>query len=110
MKITSDILRGHTDTIILSLLIDEDMYGYQITKKILEMSDGELELKEGTLYSSFKRLQKSNYITAYWGDENAGARRKYYKLTEEGLEFYKLKYEEWINSIKIIGLFMKEVR
>ena len=68
-KISSDLLRGHTDTIILKLLIDGDKYGYEITKLIQTNSSGEYELKEATMYSSLKRLESDGSITSYWGDE-----------------------------------------
>lgn len=55
MSITSDILRGHTETIILSLLLKQDSYGYKINKEILARTDRRYELKEATLYSAFKR-------------------------------------------------------
>lgn len=59
MSITSDILRGHTETIILSLLLKQDSYGYKINKEILARTDRRYELKEATLYSAFKRLEQA---------------------------------------------------
>src|SRR5687768_8836885 len=78
-KISSDLLRGHTDTIILKLLLDGDKYGYEITKLIQTNSSGEYELKEATMYSSLKRLESDGSITSYWGDETQGGRRRYYR-------------------------------
>ena len=59
-KISSDLIRGHIDTIILSLLTKSDKYGYEITRLILEASGGEFELKEATMYSSLKRMEKDD--------------------------------------------------
>lgn len=59
VSITSDILRGHTETIILSLLLKQDSYGYKINKEILARTDRRYELKEATLYSAFKRLEQA---------------------------------------------------
>ena len=53
-RISSDLLRGHTDTIILKLLLDGDKYGYEISKLIQSKSGGEYELKEATMYSSLE--------------------------------------------------------
>lgn len=61
-KISSDLLRGHTDTIVLKILMGCDSYGYEIYKKILEKSEGLYELKEATLYSSFRRLEEEANI------------------------------------------------
>ena len=84
MSITADILRGHTEAIILSHLMDSDSYGYQINKDILEKTDNRYELKEATLYTAFRRLEKAGLITTYWGDQTTGARRRYYSITEAG--------------------------
>jgi PadR family transcriptional regulator, regulatory protein PadR len=89
-RISSDLLRGHTDTMILKLLLEGDQYGYEIVKRIQQNSGGEYELKEATMYSSLKRLEGDSSITWYWGDETQGGRRKYYKITEKG----KLTYDE----------------
>lgn len=91
----SDILRGLTDTIILAQLFQEDSYGYQINKTISELSEKALELKEATLYTSFRRLEEAGLITSYWGDENSGARRRYYSITENGKTAFKENQEDW---------------
>jgi DNA-binding PadR family transcriptional regulator len=84
MVISSDLLRGYTDAIILRCLMKGDGYGYQISKEVSALSGGRLELKEATLYTAFRRMETSGYIRSYWGDETIGARRRYYSLTEEG--------------------------
>ena len=95
MSITSDILRGHTETIILSLLLKQDSYGYKINKEILARTDRRYELKEATLYSAFKRLEQADCIRTYWGDETTGARRRYYSITEKGRETYASNRRDW---------------
>ncbi|HBP63472.1 MAG TPA: PadR family transcriptional regulator [Desulfosporosinus sp.] len=94
-KISSDLLRGHTDTIILKLLMSGDKYGYEISKLILSNSSGKYELKEATMYSSLKRLENDGGITSYWGDETQGGRRKYYTITEIGKRIYKENKNNW---------------
>lgn len=91
----SDILRGLTDTIILAQLLDGDSYGYQINKNISDLSEKSFELKEATLYTSFRRLEESGLITSYWGDENSGARRRYYSITEQGKVFFDENKGDW---------------
>lgn len=93
--ISADLLRGHTDTIILGLLQDSDKYGYEITKLVFEQSDHEYELKEATMYSSLKRLENDLHITSYWGDETHGGRRKYYHITKSGRDVYKINKKNW---------------
>ena len=62
MEVNKEVLKGHIDTIILSLLHIRDMYGYEIAKLVREKSDEQFELKEGTLYLSLKRLEKNKWI------------------------------------------------
>jgi len=83
------MLRGHTETIILSHLLNQDSYGYQINKDIMEKTNHTYELKEATLYSAFRRLEQGPLIRSYWGDEGVGARRRYYAITAEGKDAYK---------------------
>ena len=94
-KITSDLLRGHTDTMILRLLSETDRYGYEIVKLINERSKGEYKLKEATMYSSVGRLEADGDIERYWGDESQGGRRKYFKITEKGKATYARNKSNW---------------
>lgn len=100
--LTSDLLRGHTDTIILKLLSSGDKYGYEITKLIRELSGHEYELKEATMYSSLKRLEHDGHITSYWGDETQGGRRRYYQITESGAQHYESNIRNWQYAKKIL--------
>jgi PadR family transcriptional regulator PadR len=93
--LSSDLLRGHTDTMILKLLISGDKYGYEISKLIQANSNGEYELKEATMYSSLKRLESDGRITSYWGDETQGGRRKYYRITDIGQATYLENKRNW---------------
>ncbi len=106
--ISSDLLRGHTDTIVLGVLLDGDKYGFEIYKTILEKTNEQYELKEPTLYSSYKRLEKGGYITSYWGDETKGARRKYYHITAEGHELYQKNKEDWVATRQVLNLLLDE--
>ncbi|MFV0550773.1 MAG: PadR family transcriptional regulator [Anaerorhabdus sp.] len=95
MLIMSDIIRGYTDTFILAQILHKDSYGYEINKAINEMTNGRFELKEATLYTTFRRLEQGGYIISYWGDENTGARRRYYAITEKGKELYYENLNDW---------------
>jgi len=102
MSITSDVIRGHTETIILAHLIEHDSYGYQINKEIMEKTDNMYELKEATLYSAFRRLEQAQLIVSYWGNEEVGARRRYYSITDKGLEAYTEYKQDWESAKGII--------
>ena len=104
----SDILRGYVDTIILSQLDDEDGYGYSISRKIAEKTEGTLEMKEGTLYSTFRRLESLGMIESYWGNEQEGARRRYYSLTLEGREKLAQDLAAWKESRGALDALLAE--
>ncbi len=106
MKITSDLIRGHTDSIILKLLISGDKYGYEISKLVHVASGGEYELKEATMYASLKRLEQEESITSYWGDETQGGRRKYYRITDKGKVVLKNNKLNWEHAKTILDLLI----
>jgi len=90
VSIAADLIRGHTDTIILAQLLKKDSYGYEINKTIRLLSSQQYELKEATLYTAFRRLEEVGLISSYWGTELTGARRRYYSITDKGrMEYYK---------------------
>jgi len=80
----ADLLRGHTDTIVLGVLRGRDRYGLEIYKTIRDQTGGRYEIKEATLYAVYRRLLKEGLAEAYWGDESQGGRRKYYRITDAG--------------------------
>ena len=102
MSIAGDLIRGHTDAIILARLLKSDSYGYEINKIISTLSAGRVELKEATLYTAFKRLEESGYIASYWGDSGAGARRRYYTITPSGKEACHKLLLEWEETKEIM--------
>ena len=105
--ISSDVIRGYNDTIILYLLLEEPSYGYEISKKIKELSDEKYIIKETTLYSAFNRLEKNGYVTSFFGNETNGKRRTYYRITEEGINYYNEKCMEWHVTKEVVEKFIK---
>jgi DNA-binding PadR family transcriptional regulator len=111
MSIASDLIRGHTDAIMLARLLQSDSYGYEINKMISTLSSGRFDLKEATLYTAFKRLEDTGCITSYWGDSGAGARRRYYTITPAGREACHRLMAEWKETKEIMDkLLDMEVR
>ncbi len=102
MSIAGDLIRGHTDAIILARLLRADSYGYEINKIISTLSSGRFELKEATLYTAFKRLEDSGCIASYWGSSGAGARRRYYTITPIGREVCYRLTQEWVETKEIM--------
>ena len=111
LEIDKEMLKGYIDTILISLLNDCTMYGYELAKTVREISEETFELKEGTLYLSLKRLEKNGYVKSFWSDsESGGGRRKYYNITDDGREYLKRKSIEWIFMRELINKFLGGVK
>ncbi|NLC16387.1 MAG: hypothetical protein GX756_00695 [Clostridiales bacterium] len=108
--ISSDLIRGNIDTIILRSLSEGDKYGYEILKEIESKTQGEYILKQPTLYSCLKRLEKQGYITSFWGQITLGGRRKYYRLTPEGKKYFEKVQAEWEYSRALIDKLIAKRR
>lgn len=98
----SDLLRGHTDTIVLATLRRGDRYGFEIYKTIRDAAGGDHEIKEATLYATYRRLEKDGLVEAYWGDESQGGRRKYYRITDAGRAVFRRNVSAWRATRDII--------
>lgn len=94
LKVSKELLKGSTNMLVLSLLENENMYGYQMIKVLSEKSQNVFEFQEGTLYPILHSLEEKNLISSYW-DIVAGKKRKYYSITKEGKKHLKSKREEW---------------
>jgi PadR family transcriptional regulator PadR len=107
-EISSDIIRGYNDTIILFLLKNEPSYGYEISKNIRQLTEDKYLIKETTLYSAFTRLEKNGFITSFSRDADNGKRRTYYQITDRGKEYYLEKCEEWQLTKDVIERFISD--
>lgn len=101
MKINKELLKGSTELLVLSVLEDKNMYGYEMIRKLKEKSESIFEFKEGTLYPILHKLEEKKLISSYW-EEIDGKKRKYYFITKEGKRQLHSKKEEWkIFSAKV---------
>lgn len=109
VNISSDVIRGYNDTMILYLLLDNPSYGYEISKQIRMMSEEQYIIKETTLYSAFTRMEKNGYIESFYDSDTAnGKRRTYYRITELGRQYYQEKCEEWNVTKDVVEKFIKQ--
>ncbi len=88
--------KGVLELCVLSKLVDEDKYGYELTENISQ----ELSVSAGTLYLILKRLKDSGYLETYLMESTEGPARKYYHLTREGKAYQETQKEEWMTFIK----------
>ncbi|MCR1898844.1 helix-turn-helix transcriptional regulator [Irregularibacter muris] len=95
MKINKELMKGSTMILVLSLLEQESMYGYQMIKKIEEKSSGVFTFKEGTLYPILHSLESDGLVESFWDHGDSGRKRKYYRITKKGKTSLRDKQEEW---------------
>lgn len=91
--------KGVLDLCVLSQLIQEDRYGYQLTERLSE----EMEITAGTLYLVLKRLKDNGYVETYQVESTGGPARKYYHLTDKGKEYQKLQKQQWLSFVEKVG-------
>jgi PadR family transcriptional regulator PadR len=101
-----ELVKGSTSLILLQLLEEKDMYGYQLVKEMEEKSGHSLQVKEGTLYPALHKLEQRGYVEAYWQEQEKGPARKYYRITEEGIKILKHKTKEWNTFVNMIQGFI----
>lgn len=92
----TDMLRGRVDIFVLKALSENHGYGYDILNYIYTRTSGHYEMKQSSIYSVLKRLEKQGYVYSYnGGDESNGAQRRYYALTESGKQLLADQENEW---------------
>lgn len=104
--ISSDVIRGYVDVMILRALYDGDSYGYEISKRITDIAENHYSMKETTLYSAFSRMEKLGYLHSYPGSYSGGRERTYYNLTDGGRQHYRQKCAEWALTKSLITKFI----
>ena len=101
MPIDKTLVSGSMSMLILKLLSEKDMYGYEMIDTLRKRSENVFELKAGTLYPLLHSLEEKNYLSCY-EQEVSGKVRKYYRLTKEGRKFLEKKQTEWEQYAKAV--------
>ena len=94
-----EIPRGQLSNIILSTLLDTDKYGYEIIDTIKEKTNGNVIIKQPSLYSSLRRMEEQGLISSYWRDSEIGGRRHYYSITDYGKKYA----EKWQTDLSVFS-------
>ena len=100
-----ELLKGSSNSLLLCLLEQQTMYGYQIVKELETRSRGYFKFKEGTLYPALHRLEKSGLIAGNWQQIPNGRQRRYYQLTAKGkakLAQERIQWEGFLTAVKTI--------
>ena len=91
----SDVLRGSLDLLVLKTLSLQSMHGWGISQRVQQISDGVLEVNQGSLYPALQRLEKAGLITSEWGTTDNNRRARYYRLTTAGRRALGAELESW---------------
>jgi PadR family transcriptional regulator PadR len=106
MTMDRELLKGSMPLLLLSLLLEGPMYGYQITLTVRERTQGLCILKEGSLYPALHKLEASGFIHSYWQAQPKGRDRRYYALLPEGEAYLAAKRAEWSKFVTMVGGFL----
>jgi PadR family transcriptional regulator PadR len=107
MKKRLELLKGSTDSLLLCLLNQQPMYGYQIIRELEARSQGYFRYKEGTLYPALHRLEKSGLLKAEWYTETGGRPRRYYHLTKKGQAILVEQRTQWLNFFEAMNTIIR---
>jgi PadR family transcriptional regulator len=106
MEFSPDLTRSMAQPIVLRLLHERPMYGYEIIKVVNERTNGAFEWKEGTLYPCLHRLESAGLIKSKWEQAPSGKQRKYYSLSRKGTALLKEKASEWAAFSQAVNLLL----
>lgn len=105
MEPRHDLIKSSSDSLLLSLLERQPLYGYKIVRELEERSQGYFKFKEGTLYPALHRLEKSGLIRGEWQALSNGRQRRYYYITQKGrakLATEKSQWQDFLEAVKLI--------
>ena len=105
-----ELMKSGLDSLLLSLIAQQPMYGYRIIKELQKRSEGYFKFKEGTLYPALHRLERAGLATSRWQMLPGGQQRKYYYITAKGLRVLAERRNEWLDFLKAVNLIIKPVR
>lgn len=98
-----ELVKGSTSILVLQLLNERDMYGYELVKEIERRSDHHLQMREGSLYPALHKLEKQEYVEHYWQEQKKGPARKYYRITAQGEEILAERTSEWHHYVQVMN-------
>lgn len=98
-----ELVKGSTSILVLQLLNERDMYGYELVKEIEQRSDHHLQMKEGSLYPALHKLEKQEYVDHYWQQQKKGPARKYYRITAQGIKILAERTSEWHHYVEVMN-------
>lgn len=102
-----ELIKGSTDSLLLCLISQQPMYGYQIIKELERRSRGYFKFKEGTLYPALHRLERAGLILGKWQSLPSGRQRRYYYITNKGNRVLVAKMNQWQDFLAAMNLIIQ---
>ena len=109
MRRRNELAKGSIDSLLLCLIGQRPMYGYQIIKELEEKSQGYFKYKEGTLYPALHRLEKANLLVGKWEATSGGRQRRYYHITEKGSRILTERRVQWLDFLSAMNMIIQPV-
>jgi len=106
--VSSDMLKGTLDMMVLRTLISGAAHGHTIAKVIERSSEDVLDVEQGSLYPALHRLEDRGWVSSYWGASENNRRAKFYRLTAGGRRQLTLETSRWRRMARAIALVMGE--
>lgn len=107
MKQRLELMKGSSESLLLCLISQQPMYGYQIIKELEKKSQGYFKFKEGTLYPALHRLEKAGLIIGKWQNLPSGRQRRYYYITDKGNGLLAVKRSQWQDFLTAMNLIIR---
>jgi len=104
-----ELMKISIDSLLLCLISNQPMYGYQIIKELEKKSQGYFKLKEGTLYPALHRVERAGLIQGRWQMLPNGRQRRYYHITEKGHQMLVAKRSQWQDFFTAMNLIIQPV-
>ena len=102
-------MKGSIDSLLLCLISQQPMYGYQIIKELETKSQGYFKFKEGTLYPALYRLERAGLILGKWQSLPSGRQRRYYYITSKGNRVLVAKMNQWRDFLAAMNLIIQPI-
>jgi len=102
-----ELIKGSIDSLLLCLISQQPIYGYQIIKELERKSQGYFKFKEGTLYPALHRLERAGLILGKWQSLPSGRQRRYYYITSKGNRVLAAKMNQWRDFLAAMNLIIQ---
>ena len=107
MRFDKELLKGTTETLVLTVLAETPCHGYELVERLRQRSEGVFELGEGTLYPLLYKLEAKGWIEGTWRAGTGRRRRRVYRVTPGGRKHLAHRTGQWRELVRGMALILK---